>query len=212
MSNALFLFISLSFKSLRALKRVFIKVFDQIVIIAILKGNGIKRGRNVRFNGVPFIDVNKRGKCVIGDRCSFNSRIFYNPIGRNQKCCIVVGKDAVLSIGRNSGISSSAIICYDSISIGNNVKIGGNTVIYDSDFHALDFIKRRSALTDIPQTKAVIIADDVFIGAHVTILKGVNIGARSIIAAGSIVTKDIPPDEIWGGNPAKKIGSTVSLS
>jgi acetyltransferase-like isoleucine patch superfamily enzyme len=103
------------------------------------------------------------------------------------------------------GISSAAIICCKSISIGNNVKIGGNTVIYDSDFHSLNFASRRTKDSDIPEMKPVIIEDDVFIGAHVTILKGVHIGARAIIAAGSVITKSIPVDETWGGNPAKRI-------
>lgn len=51
--------------------------------------------------------------------------------------------------------------------------------------------------------------DEVFIGADVIILKGVSIGERSIIGAGSVVTKDVPPDKIWAGPPAKfvrKIG------
>lgn len=180
-------------------------IVDKGLAFIIVHGNNVKIGKKVSFNGTPFIDVNKRGRCAIGDGCSFNSGIFYNPIGRNQKCQIVVGKDAVLTIGNNVGISSSAIVCYKSITIGDNVKIGGNTVIYDSDFHSLDFIKRRVRETDTPQLKSVIIGNDVFIGAHVTVLKGVHIGDRAIIAASSVITKNIPPDEIWGGNPAKKI-------
>jgi acetyltransferase-like isoleucine patch superfamily enzyme len=51
----------------------------------------------------------------------------------------------------------------------------------------------------------VIIEDNVFIGAHSTILKGVTIGKNSVIGACSVVTKNIPPNEIWAGNPAKFI-------
>ncbi|KAB6168334.1 acyltransferase, partial [Bacteroides xylanisolvens] len=51
----------------------------------------------------------------------------------------------------------------------------------------------------------IVIEDDVFIGAHCIISKGVTIGARSIVAAGSVVVKSIPPDEVWGGNPARFI-------
>ena len=54
-------------------------------------------------------------------------------------------------------------------------------------------------------SKRVTIGNDVFIGANCYIGKGVSIGDRSIIAAGSVVVKSIPPDEIWGGNPAKFI-------
>lgn len=53
--------------------------------------------------------------------------------------------------------------------------------------------------------KPVIIGDNVFIGAHSTILKGVTVGNNSIVGACSVVTRSIPENEIWGGNPAKFI-------
>ena len=55
----------------------------------------------------------------------------------------------------------------------------------------------------------MVIEDDVFVGTSCLILKGVTIGARSVIAAGSVVTHNVPPDEIWGGNPAKFIKSAL---
>ena len=55
------------------------------------------------------------------------------------------------------------------------------------------------------KTGPIIIEDDVFIGAHTTILKGVTIGNKSIIGAGSVVSRSIPPGEIWAGNPIKRI-------
>ena len=66
---------------------------------------------------------------------------------------------------------------------------------------------RRYYANDRANTKTapVIIDDDVFIGTNCIIGKGVHIGARSIIAAGSVVVKDIPADEVWGGNPARFI-------
>lgn len=57
----------------------------------------------------------------------------------------------------------------------------------------------------------IVIEDDVFIGAHCIISKGVTIGARSIVAAGSVVVKSIPPDEVWGGNPARFIKKVIKL-
>ncbi len=84
--------------------------------------------------------------------------------------------------------------------------VGGNVRIFDHDFHSLDFRHRRKGGGDSEHIKsaAVIIEDDVFIGANAIILKGVHIGARSVVGAGSVVTsKDIPPDSLIIGNPAR---------
>ena len=62
------------------------------------------------------------------------------------------------------------------------------------------------------KTSPIVIEDDVFIGANSIICKGVHIGARSIIAAGSVVVKDIPRDEVWGGNPARFIRKNCDIS
>ena len=92
----------------------------------------------------------------------------------------------------------------------------------DSDVHPIDFLKRRvnyereligmlgkkdglKAYYESVGTAPIVIEDDVWIGARCQILKGVHIGARSIIAAGSNVTKDIPADVIAGGNPCRVI-------
>ena len=85
------------------------------------------------------------------------------------------------------------------IQIGNNVLIGHQVVIATLD-HDLD-PKQRGVLHPAP----VVIEDDVWIGANATITKGVTIGQGAVIAAGSVVTKDVPPMTIVGGVPAKVI-------
>lgn len=112
-----------------------------------------------------------------------------------------------LEVGNNSGFSQSSIICTQSIKIGNNVKIGAGCLIMDSNFHSLDYLKRRNRSTDSlnARREAVTIDDDVFIGARCIVGKGVHIGARTIIASGSVVVNDLPSDCIAGGNPCKII-------
>lgn len=80
-------------------------------------------------------------------------------------------------------------------------------MIYDTDFHSLDPTIRLSKTMDIISAKwgKVSIGNHVFIGAHTTILKGITIGDNSVIGACSVVTKNIPSNEIWAGNPAKYI-------
>jgi acetyltransferase-like isoleucine patch superfamily enzyme len=166
--------------------------------------NGAKFDSGLNVKGLINLHVTRRGILKIGKNCTINSGNF-NLIGRQQKAIFWV--EGKLSIGKNLGLSCSAIICNHEISIGDNVKIGGNTVIYDTDFHSLDPTIRVSKTMDKASAKwgKVSIGNQVFIGAHTTILKGVIIGDNSVIGACSVVTKNIPSNEIWGGNPAKYI-------
>lgn len=173
----------------------------------LLQSLGAKYNRPITFLGFPYLVVKQGGILSIGRNLVMISNPLFNMIGRYDRCTIYVESDAKLTIGDNVGISYSAVFCASRIEIGNNVTIGGNTVIYDTDFHSINYNDRHSKKTDTVTTvsRQIIIHDDVFIGAGSTILKGVEIGERSIIAAGSVVTKNIPSDQIWGGNPAKFI-------
>lgn len=92
----------------------------------------------------------------------------------------------------------------DSVRIGRHCLLAGGVVVQDFDGHPLDALQRRAGEpTPLDQIREVTIEDDVWIGGRATILKGVTIGARSIVAAGAIVTKSVPPDSIAAGNPAR---------
>lgn len=167
--------------------------------------NGVEFSADFIGYGVPVINVDLKGKFIIGRHFSFNSGKYFNMVGRQQPCYFIVAGDAKLSIGENVGISATAIVCHNRISIGRNVKIGGNTVVYDTDFHSLDPKFRNTypeTLSGV-RTRPVIIKDGAFIGAHCTILKGVTIGVNAIVGAGSVVTQSIPDGQIWIGNPAR---------
>ena len=114
-----------------------------------------------------------------------------------------------LSLGNNVSIPRFAhIFCSDALlTIGNNVIFGPAPTIVTGD-HRIDVIGKPIFLSydKLPENDApVVIEDDVWIGAHVTILKGVTICRGSVIAAGSIVNKSTPPYSISGGIPAKTI-------
>jgi acetyltransferase-like isoleucine patch superfamily enzyme len=194
--------ISVIYKFFRkATSLLIIKTFTPAAKI-IFKLNNINYGKNLRVQGLSKIFVTRRGEVTIGDNLKINSGNNYNIIGRQQKFTLWV--EGKLIIKNNVGISCSAIICNHEITIGNNVVIGGNTVIYDTNFHSLDSVMRNSPELDKKHTKfaPVIINDNVFIGAHSTILKGVVIGEGAVIGACSVVSKNIPSREIWAGNPA----------
>lgn len=128
-----------------------------------------------------------------------------NPLSSDRRGVLYAEDGAVITIGNNVGISSAVLRAHTRIFIGNYVKIGANSIIIDTDAHNKDYIIRRGQWTVYGVSMPVVIEDDVLIGTNCIILKGVTIGARSIIAAGSIVTKSIPADCIAGGNPAKVI-------
>ncbi|WP_405611265.1 acyltransferase [Polaribacter sp. Asnod1-A03] len=163
----------------------------------------IKFGKNSTVNGSLFLKG--KGSTVIGDNVIINSSYFKNPIGGQTFTSIVVAHKAKLKIGNNVGMSNCAIFCSEEIVIEDFVFIGGNCKIYDTDFHSIYIEDRKK----IPETgikkEKVLIKEGAFIGASSIILKGVEIGEKSVIAAGSVISKNIPDNEIWGGNPAKFI-------
>ena len=139
----------------------------------------------------------------------FGNNLIINTIGVDMftNTHIVVCPNAILSIGNNSGITSTAIYCAEKIEIGNYVNIGAGCLVMDTNFHSTNWEIRMDRKKDIinAKTAPVKIDDFVFIGARSIICKGVHIGEKSLVAAGSVVVKDIPAGELWGGNPAKFI-------
>ena len=102
-------------------------------------------------------------------------------------------------------MSNCAIFCSQEIVIKDFVLIGGNCKIYDTDFHSI-YLDDRIQVPEIGVKNAkVLIKEGAFIGASSIILKGVEIGKKAVVAAGSVVSKNIPDNEVWGGNPAKFI-------
>ena len=167
--------------------------------------NGASVDKDLAVNGLLKIEVTRRGILSIGKSLHLNSGDNYNLIGRQQKCIFWV--EGTLCIGDNVGISSTAIICTHQIMIGNNIVIGGNKIIYDTDFHTLDLQIRNNKNVDKQGAKKspVCISDNIFIGAHSTILKGVTFGNNAVIGACSLITQDVHANEILAGNPARFI-------
>ena len=123
-------------------------------------------------------------------------------IGDNTKLGAFVEIQKGARIGKNCKISSHTFIC-EAVTIRDNVFIGHNvTFINDKYPRATDPEGNLQSEGDWPLIPTVI-EEGVSIGSSVTILCGLTVGARAIVGAGSMVTKDIPADEIWAGNPAR---------
>ena len=168
---------------------------------------GAEIGEGCRFVGRIYFKIMTNSILSIGCHTRIVGGGNFNTLAGNRYACIEVDENAQLHIGKHCAFSQISIWSRSSITIGDYVMIGANSIINDSNSHSLYFSDRRLEIQEGLQKniycKPIIIEDDVFIGANSIILKGVRIGAKSIIAAGSVVTHDIPSSEIWGGNPAK---------
>ena len=146
------------------------------------------------------------GTLQIGSDFKCNNKVKSNSIGLIQPCVFNISTPGSrIIIGDNVGISGSTICATESVSIGDNVLIGSGCLISDSDAHPLDWRDRKENRNDNTLHSPVHIGNDVFIGARCIILKGVTIGDRAIIGAGSVVACDVPPDSMVAGNPAKVV-------
>lgn len=144
------------------------------------------------------------GKIIIGDDVGigvFPSPMFFSTYAYME----ARNGTAVISIGTGTRINNnfSAIADHTSIFIGNRCLIGAGVEILDSDFHGVKLGERYASQAGF--AKPVMVGDDVFIGSNVKIFKGVTIGDRSVIANGSLVTRDIPADVVAAGSPARAI-------
>lgn len=169
----------------------------------ILRTYGAVLGKNIQIPGKVHWLI-RGSKVRVGDNLYFSSGDAVNPIGSNLQGAIYVESGASLTIGNDVGMSSTRMWIHESVTIGDNVKIGACVLITDTDAHPLDYLARRTS-NDGTKSAPIVIEDDVWVGAHSIILKGVTIGARSIIGAGSVVTKSIPADCVAAGNPCRVI-------
>lgn len=165
---------------------------------------GCKYGKKFRTSGLCYFKAFKTNSIIISDNVTLLSNHRTNRIGLTSPVSLQTFENGTIKIGNYTGASSVSISSRSKILIGDYCKIGANVKIFDHDYHSLDpFI--RSTNKDISNVKSspILIGNHVFIGTNSIILKGVTIGDYAIIAAGSVVTNDVPNNQIWGGNPSK---------
>lgn len=148
------------------------------------------------------IVVRGKGKITFGD--NVNIGVVNSPLFLNTYAYIEARhQDSNIILGNNIHINNSfSIVSEKKVIIKNDVFIGYNCSIVDSNFHDLNLNNRKK--TD-PSPEEVIVGNNVFIGNDVSILKGVEIGDNCVVASGAIVTKSFKSNLIIGGVPAKII-------
>ena len=167
--------------------------------------HGVTVGKGFKVKGLLFIRNN--GFIQIGDKVRINSAGWANPIGCGDRTYIQVFIGGKLTIGNGCAISNCAFTVANEIMIEDNVMIGAGCKLYDTDFHPINPNERINGWKQNICCKPIRIKEGAFIGANAIVLKGVTIGENAVIGAGSIVTKNVPDNEIWAGNPAKRIGT-----
>jgi len=116
-----------------------------------------------------------------------------------------------IRIGNRSFIGRSHLVCYRSLTIGDDVIMSWGVTIVDHDSHSINWEERRDDVVDWAKGQKswqhvahapVVVQDKAWIGFNVSVLKGVTIGERAVVGACSVVTRDIPPYALAVGNPA----------
>jgi acetyltransferase-like isoleucine patch superfamily enzyme len=182
-----------------------IEVFSNITMKWRFYWWDIDSGKNNRFYGLLELEVHPSASIRIGSNCVFRSHWLSNNIGLTKGCFLSVGQDSSITIGDDVGMSGTIVSARLEINIGSRVMCGANVVISDSDRHHIDKNKRTNCSE--PKNAKIVIGDDVWLGMNVVVLKGVTIGSGAVIAANSVVTKDIPANVVAGGAPAIVIRS-----
>jgi acetyltransferase-like isoleucine patch superfamily enzyme len=175
---------------------------------AVLSALRCPYGPGLRVDGHTLFRTTRHGSIRLGANVKIFSRFGSNLAGRTNPTVLHCIGEGRITLGDNSGCSFAILSARIRIEAGNHVRIGANARIYDHDYHSLDYLARRDARQDQLGVKSqpVIIGNDVLIGANTIILKGVKIGDRAIIGAGAVVSlKEIPPDSLVAGNPARVI-------
>lgn len=167
--------------------------FAHKIILILFKLRGLQAGRGVQIGKIRCTWPNK---LVLGSYCDIQDDVdfrLWQPF--DDSSYIKLGKKVFIG-------HACEFVCNTRIVIGDNCLIASKCTINDTGHE----FNRNANINSQPITsKEIIIEDDVWIGTSCIILQGVTIGKGSIIAAGSVVNKSVPPYEIWAGVPARFI-------
>ncbi len=192
----------------KLLKHIYKKIFDKKIVFlkpcskVLSKDSQLLVKNHLRFNldyGKTRTAKNKNAGVFVLER---EAKMEVGSFDFMAGCRVVVNKNAVLTIGSGYMNYNSIIECFNKIEIGENCFISEQVYIRDNDGHS---IKRDGYQSSMP----IKIGNHVWVGVRATILKGVTIGDGAIIAAGSIVNRDVPSRTLVAGNPARVVRTDV---
>jgi len=158
--------------------------------------------------GSPTLVFKNGGRAIIGNNVYLKSNKENYHLNMHSPVKLMADRPgALIEIGENTRINGACIHAYKKITIGKNCLIAANCQIFDGNGHDLSMDDVYNRVNTIGDAKKIVIEDAVWLGANVIVMPGVHIGKGSVIAAGSVVVKDIPKMSVAGGNPAKVLKS-----
>jgi maltose O-acetyltransferase len=149
-------------------------------------------GTRVRLDGRPA--VTNLGRMVIGERVQLFSTIATLELVADEGGLLEIGPRTLVNFG-------SSLVATKLVRIGAHCHIGPYTMMLDNDFHRIEPERR----LERPESKPIIVEDNVWLGARVILMSGVTVGKDACVGAGSVVTSDVPPRTLAAGVPARVI-------
>jgi acetyltransferase-like isoleucine patch superfamily enzyme len=167
------------------------------------RGARLEVGGRLRMGDVPtYLGYVARGMAVVLELQRNATLVFEGDATLGDGTKILVGPGAEVRIGPGTFFDGdSRVMCVTTLAIGADCAIAWDVLIMDADFHRID----GRASGDAPIT----IGDHVWIGASAKVLKGVTVGDGAVIAAGAIVTRDVPPRALVAGSPVRVVREGV---
>lgn len=170
-----------------------------------MKLQRIRYGKQCAFYGIPVIIKTHDSSIELGNQIVCVSSFWANLMGLYQRSILLARAGGKIVLEDDVRMSAVTIYSRASIRIGKHTSIGGNTKIFDHDFHPIDPQERMEHPNSGMKCRPVDIGENVFIGCNCIILKGTRIGNNCVVGAGAVVSGQFEDNCVIAGNPARVI-------